>query len=70
MNMDHPVNTSNDDMASQETLFDNWGDYIVDGDMERFIEVTNEEIEATSDAETKSIIYASRAGVLFNIFLL
>lgn len=66
MNMDHPVNTSNDDMASQETLFDNWGDYIVDGDMERFIEVTNEEIEATSDAETKSIIYASRAGVLFN----
>lgn len=66
MNMDHPVNTGNNDMANQETLFDDWGDYIVSGDMEGLIVATDKEIEATDNAETISTIYASRAGVLFN----
>lgn len=44
--------------------FGGWAEYIANKDAEGLIEVTNRQIESTDDLEVKSVIYASRAGVL------
>ena len=54
------------DLTQETTLFDNWGDYVANGDMDGLIRMTDSQIEFTDDEEAKSIIYASRAGVLYS----
>ena len=52
--------------SEQGSIFDSWGEYITNKDMDGLIEFTNKQIEATDDAETKAMIYESRAGVLYS----
>lgn len=47
-------------------VFDSWGEYVANKDMEGLIELTNKQLEATDDVETKAVIYASRAGMLYD----
>lgn len=47
-------------------VLDSWGEYVANKDMEGLVELTNKQLDATSDAETKAVIYSARAGALYS----
>ncbi len=51
--------------VEKETMFDDWGEYINNKDAVGLIEMTDRQIESTDDNEVKSIIYATRANILY-----
>ena len=64
--VEHPVETDSDSNIGEGTIFDDWGEYIANNDMKGLIEMTDKAIQTTDDIEKKAVLYASRAGVLYN----